>query len=296
MVHGAAARDRRSIRTEQVTDSTTRTGPEWASASGDAWAELWEHTDRGLGGLAPQLLSATLAQAPDGAFRAFDVGCGPASTTIALADARGDASIVACDISPSLVEVAQSRTAGRSNVEVVLGDAEELAEQRGPFDLIFSRHGVMFFPDPIQAFRRLRASTRSGGSLVFSCFQDWAANPWASELAEAVAGHSLPSPGREPSGFAFADPEYVGEILKSSGWADAGPGAVSFDYVAQSVEDAMSFLTRIGPASVLLRSLPEAEQESARGRMRQLFEAHLDGATVSFPAAAWIWSARAGSA
>jgi hypothetical protein len=30
--------------------------------------------------------------------------------------------------------------------------------------------------------------------------------------------------------------------------------------------------------------------------MRRVLEAHFDGTTVSFPAAAWIWSARAGSA
>ena len=279
-----------------MSDSTTRTGPEWATASGDAWAELWEHTDRGLAGLAPHLLSAILARSPHGAFRAFDVGAGPGSTTIALADERPDAAIVACDISPSLVQVAQGRTTDRPNVEVVLGDAAEVAEQRGPFDLIFSRHGVMFFPDPVEAFRRLNASTAGGGSFVFSCFRDWRANPWASELAVAVAGHSLPSPGREPSGFAFADPDYVGDILASSGWADAEPTAVDFAYVAGSVEDAMTFLTRIGPASVLLRSLPDEEQESARNRMRQVLEANLDGSTVNFPAAAWIWSAKAGSA
>jgi hypothetical protein len=58
----------------------------------------------------------------------------------------------------------------------------------------------------------------------------------------------------------------------------------------------MTFLTRIGPASVLLRGLPEAELESARGRMREVLEANLVGTTVSFPAAAWIWSAKAGSA
>ena len=279
-----------------MSDVTTRTGPEWATASGDAWAELWEHTDRGLEGLASHLLSAMLAGSPEGSFRAFDVGCGPGSTSIALAKARPDASIVACDISPALVRVAGERTASMPNMEVILADAEVAVRERGPFDLIFSRHGVMFFPDPVQAFRNLRDSANPGASLVFSCFQEWGANPWASELASAAAGQSVPSPGRAPSGFAFADPDYVREILASSGWTGAERRAVTFNYVAGSLESAMAFLSRIGPASAVLRSLSAEEQDSARERMRGVLEARSDGATVSFPAAGWIWSAKAGAA
>lgn len=178
----------------------------------------------------------------------------------------------------------------------MLGDATDVAVERGPFDLIFSRHGVMFFPDPFDAFRKLREATKPGGSIVFSCFRGWELNAWASDLAEAVAGHSLSSPGREPSGFAFADPGYVTEILSTSGWTEPQPAAIQFDYVAGTVDDAMTFLTRIGPASVLLRDLPEAEQQAARDRMRQVSEANRHGSTVRFPAAAWIWSARAARA
>jgi hypothetical protein len=54
-----------------MSDVTMRTGPEWATASGDAWAELWEHTDRGLEGLSSHLLSAMLAASPKDSFRAF---------------------------------------------------------------------------------------------------------------------------------------------------------------------------------------------------------------------------------
>ena len=275
---------------------TTRTGPEWATASGDAWAELWEHTDRGLEGLSSHLLSAMRAASPKNSFRAFDVGCGPGSTSIALAGARPEASIVACDISPSLVRVAGERTARMRNIEIVLGDAEVVAKERGPFDLIFSRHGVMFFFDPVQAFRHLRDSAGPDASLVFSCFQEWRLNPWASELASAAAGQEVPSPGRAPSGFAFADPNYVREILASAGWTGAEPRAVTFDYVAGAVGSAMTFLSRIGPASAVLGSLPPKEQESARERMRRVLEARSDSTTVIFPAAAWIWSAKAGPA
>lgn len=279
-----------------MSDVTTRTGPDWATASGDAWAELWEHTDRGLEGLSSHLLSAMLAASPKDSFRAFDVGCGPGSTSIALAEARPAASIVACDVSPSLVRVAGERTDRIANIEVVLGDAEAVAKDRGPFDLIFSRHGVMFFPDPVQAFRNLRDSAGPDASLVFSCFQEWSANPWASELASAAAGQAVPPPGSAPSGFAFADPEYVREILASAGWTGAEPRAVNFNYDAGSIASAMTFLARIGPASAMLRSLPAEEQDSARERMRLVLEARSDGITVSFPAAAWIWSAKAGTA
>ena len=279
-----------------MSDVTTRTGPDWATASGDAWAELWEHTDRGLEGLSSHLLSAMLAASPKDSFRAFDVGCGPGSTSIALAEARPAASIVACDVSPSLVRVAGERTDRIANIEVVLGDAEAVAKDRGPFDLIFSRHGVMFFPDPVQAFRNLRDSAGPDASLVFSCFQEWSANPWASELASAAAGQEVPPPGSAPSGFAFADPEYVREILASAGWTGAEPRAVNFNYDAGSIASAMTFLARIGPASAMLRSLPAEEQDSARERMRLVLEARSDGITVSFPAAAWIWSAKAGTA
>ena len=272
--------------------------PEWATSSGDAWAELWRETDRALGNLSPDLIAAVAAAAPSGSFRAFEVGCGAGSTSIALARLCPEASVIACDLSPSLVRLAQERTAGNERVRVVLGDAEVIALRERPFDLIFSRHGVMFFADPVRAFRSLRTAATGGARLVFSCFQDWEANPWASELACAAAGRPLPPPGREPSGFAFADTAYVSSILESAGWARAEWRPVAFRYIAGegegAVEQALSFLCEIGPASAIVRSLPEQEKSAAVERMRSVIEDRFDGERVEFPAAAWIWSASAG--
>ena len=179
----------------------------------------------------------------------------------------------------------------------MLGDAETLAESEGPFDVIFSRHGVMFFPDPVRGFASLRQGMTPGGALVFSCFHQWKENPWASELACAVAQRELPPPGREPSGFAFSDPDYVREILGSSGWVDGEARVASFDYVAgHGMDEAMALLSAIGPASAVIRSLPVEEQGAAVRRLRRAVERHLDGDTVRFSATAWIWSAKAGPA
>lgn len=272
--------------------------PGWATTSGDAWARRWPELDRGLAGVAERLDAAILAAAPAGPFRALDIGCGAGSTSLVLAKARADATIIACDLSPSLVSIATDRLAGLS-VEVMLGDAAAISCEQGPFDGIFSRHGVMFFADPERAFRNFRNAAKPGARLVFTCFDDWAANHWASQLASAAAGMPVDPPGREPGGFAFADPSHVRSTLESAGWSAAEPKSIKFRYVvgrgATAIAEAMSLLCSVGPASVVLRDLNGPDKNCAVQRMGEVIERHFDGDTVQFPAAAWLWSARAGA-
>jgi len=270
---------------------------DWATHSGDAWTRRWREIDAALSDLAAKLHAVLLEKTPTTAFRALDVGCGAGSTSLRLAHARPDATIVGCDLSPSLVQLAQNRLGDCNSVRILLGDAQVVAGGEGPFDLIFSRHGVMFFDDPVAAFRSLREGTKPGGVLVFSCFQDWWANPWASELASAAAGHDLPPPGTEAGGFAFADPDHVRQILEAAGWNNAEFQPVHFRYVAGAgeggIEQALDFLSDVGPASRVLGSLPDAERSAAMERMRSVVELHCVGETIEFPAAAWLWSSQA---
>lgn len=266
---------------------------QWAAASGDAWARRWKDTDAALDALSPFLLGSVAASVPDGQFSAFEVGCGPGTTTLALADAFPGAEITACDISRSLVEIARERTGDRNPIRVVLGDAEAFASSNGTFDLIYSRHGVMFFDEPVRAFAAFRSAANRGAALTFTCFQSWDLNPWASELAEAAAGHELPKPGREPGGFAFADPDYVRQIVTSSGWAAAEVQPIPFDYFAGATpEGALAFLSELGPASRVFQSLPDEDRPGAVERMRAIIDAHCSESGVVFPAAAWLWRAK----
>ena len=273
---------------------------DWASSGGATWAGRWRDTDRALAGLEQALVARILEAAPGQPFRAFEIGCGAGVTTADLAASRPDANIVACDVSTALLDVARRRLAGNANVRFVAGDAAEAIQAEQHFDLFYSRHGVMFFADPPQAFTALRDSAAPAGRLIFSCFRDWALNPWASELAAAAAGRQVPPPGREPGGFAFADPDYVAQLLSTAGWSDAECTPVDFTYVPGSgpsaVDDALAFLTEIGPPSSVLRGLDPEARPAALERMTAALRRRLDGNRVSFPAAAWIWSARAGLA
>ena len=269
--------------------------PQWATATGDVWAERWRELDRGLAGVAEHLDPAIIAIAPPARFRALDIGCGAGSSSLALARERSDATIIACDLSPSLIRIAEERLAGTA-ATLKLGDAQDIAARDGAFDLFYSRHGVMFFADPPAAFRTFRHASSPGAALIFSCFEDWAANLWASELAAAAAGRPVSPPGREPGGFAFANSDHVRAILESAGWNDAARISFAFRYVAGSgaaaVDDALSMLCAVGPASLILRDLGEHDRDLALQRMRTVIDRHFDGAEVAFPAAACLWSAR----
>ena len=271
--------------------------PDWSGVIGDIWARRWRELDHALAGVG-EALDATIGDAaPPASFRALDVGCGPGTTSLALAAARPDASILGCDLSSSLVSIAQQRAERVPCCEFIAEDAEKLARERGPFDLIISRHGVMFFDDASRAFRSFRSAATLDGKLVFSCFQNWDANPWASEVASAAAGTRVPAPGREPGGFAFAGVDHVREILESAGWTSLEHRALTFNYIAgdgtDAVDEALALLSDVGPASRVIQGLAGHAREDALQRMRRAIDAREVDGTVSFPAAAWIWSASA---
>ena len=268
------------------------TALDWRSRVGTVWAEEWRNTDRAFAGLAPHLGAAIHAAAPAGPFAALDIGCGAGATAAALAAARPDAHVTGADLSADLVAVAEARHR-HANLAFRIGDALDTAAALAPLDLLVSRHGVMFFADPVAAFARLRGATRSGGRIVFSCFAAVADNPWATLVTPAAEGASDYVPGP----FAFADPDRCAAILAAAGWVEATPTLVRFAYRVgegdDPVADAMAFLTRIGPAASRVRDAAAADRPALLARLSTALAAQRNGRVVDFPAAAWVWTAGA---
>jgi SAM-dependent methyltransferase len=267
----------------------------WQGRVGDVWAEEWRRTDRSFVDLSRHLDAAIAAAAPSEG-RALDIGSGAGGTSLALAAARPSLAIQGLDLSAGLVAVATQRAAaaGSTNARFALGDA--VAPPGGPYHLAFSRHGVMFFDDPVAAFAAIRAAMTPGAPLIFSCFRAAAENGWAVAVAEAL-GRTVSPPSTAPGPFAFADPDHVAAILAAAGWRDAAPQAIDFTYIAGSgddpVEDALAFFRRIGPAARALADTPEADRPPMLTELRTMLASRVCSNTVQFPAAAWIWSARA---
>ena len=107
-----------------------------------------------------------------------------------------------------------------SNLTFLHGDAQTYEFERGRYNLAFSRFGVMFFDDPVVAFRNMRTALRPQGRLCFVCWQGVDTNEWAKVPLEATAPH-VPLPPKvapdPPGPFAFADHERVKQLPKSAG-------------------------------------------------------------------------------
>ena len=101
-----------------------------------------------------------------------------------------------------------------------LGDAAETRFD-AEYDLLFSRFGVMFFGDPTAAFANLHGALRASAKLCFVCWQAPNFNPWISVPFSVALPLLPPQPTLEPRApgpFAFAEPDYVREILTGAGF------------------------------------------------------------------------------
>jgi SAM-dependent methyltransferase len=265
---------------------------EWGGQVGDVWAQEWQRTDRSFTELNARLFPMISAMAP-ATGRAIDIGCGAAETAVSLAQTKPELDITGVDISPSLLEIARSRARGISNLKFVLGDAAAQAGSHAPFDLYYSRHGVMFFDDPVAAFTAFRHAASAEGRLIFSCFRDWSLNGFAYEIGNLTDDAA---PTDAPGPFAFASQDRVAGILSASGWCDAEAIEVDCDYIAgqgeDPVGDAMSFMQRIGPAARAIRLAGQERRPAIVDGLRRICEDHRQGDYVLFPAAMWIWTAR----
>lgn len=274
-----------------MTSIMTNVG-EWGGQVGDVWAQEWQRTDRSFTELNARLFPMIAAMAP-ATGRVIDIGCGAAETAISLAQAKPGLDITGIDISPSLLEIAHRRAQGIANIEFVLGDAAAQAARHAPVDLYFSRHGVMFFDDPVAAFTAFREAASAEGRIIFSCFRDWSFNSFAYEIGK-LTNDAVPTDA--PGPFAFASQDRVAAILAASGWRDAEALAVDCSYIAgqgdDPVGDAVSFMQRIGPAARAIRLVDQERRAAIVDELLRICEDHRQGDYVLFPAAMWIWTAR----
>jgi SAM-dependent methyltransferase len=270
----------------------------WTETAGPKWVRYEALLDRQLGPLGVAVMDRTGIAAGE---RVVDVGCGCGDTSVTLGRRVGpQGAVLGVDISPPMLERARQRAADQPHVRFANADAQTHPFERGAFDVLFSRFGVMFFADPPAAFANLRTALRPGGRLAFACWQSLPQNQWIAVPLMAAAQHitlpAPPAPGA-PGPFAFADADHVRGILASAGFSEIACEPDERTLVVGgggSLDDAVDFLLDgIGPASAALREAGPAARPKVAAAVREALAPHATGEGVRMASAAWIVTARA---
>jgi SAM-dependent methyltransferase len=229
----------------------------WNSAPGQKWVTYQDALDQRLAPLTELLMERAGARPGE---CVIDVGCGTGTTTLRLAVAVGaHGSVLAIDISQPLLAAARRRCldGGHANVRLIRADAQTHRFERGCHDLVVSRFGVMFFDDPISAFRNLAQALRPRGRLAFAAWGPLEANPWFAlplQVGIERLGPAQPQPPRAPGPLALAEPAYIDAILSGAGFADVRIEQVDTLLPgARSTRDEAELLSLFGPLARLIR-------------------------------------------
>jgi SAM-dependent methyltransferase len=276
------------------TELATEQAAFWNGPGGQGWLAAYRRIERSIAPFSAELLAAAAARPGE---HVIDVGCGTGATTAELARGVGPTGhVLGVDISETLIEAARSHRV--DNATFVVGDALTYPFHAGAYDLVFSRFGVMFFADPVAAFKNFRHALKPAGRLVFLCWRTPQENPWGLIPLRAAQPFlpPIPRPGPDdPGQYSFGDRARVERIL-----AEAGLGTPAFRpidrpvFLGKDIADILDNSGRFGPLARAFADAEPAAIDKTKAAIAAALEPHLGPDGVVLPGACWLVSADRG--
>ena len=194
----------------------------WTNSAGNLWVKDKSEKDNMLEPLGNYALSKF--NIIEG-MNILDIGCGTGKTTTQLVKKIGNSGhVLGLDLSETMINEARkySDKDKTSNIDFLVQDVQNEKLKNLEYDAAFSRFGVMFFSDPIMAFKNIYSSLKNDGLLTFICWQNQKENPWYNSGLEIVKKYvDIPIPEKKsPGPFAYANKNYIQEILIGSEFKD----------------------------------------------------------------------------
>ena len=270
----------------------------WSSAAGKKWIEHEQALDTAMQGMLDAVLGAAAIE-PNG--QVLDIGCGTGASTIQIAQALDSGQVLGADISAPLLDRAQARASALNldNIAFRVADAQVDDFDGQRFDVLVSRLGMMFFADPVVAFKNLSAALRPGGRMAFICWTRISDNPWfqiPKQAAEQQLG-SLPPPSEPnaPGPTAFRDRGRVSDLVTKAGLIDVQAKKVEIALTPPGGLSGAAFAaSSIGPASRIMKAFNGTgdDAKAIEAQVRQNFEQFQVDGQVFVPAQLNLFTCR----
>jgi SAM-dependent methyltransferase len=281
---------------EQIAASNREATEAWSGPLFDRFVQFRDLVTAGLGAHGEKALEVHPPRSGD---RALDLGCGFGDTTQRLAEFVGPGGeAVGIDVSEPFVEQARMEFGGDDleNVRFMTGDVQ-VTEFEQTFDYAFSRMGIMFFANPVQALRNVRAALVPGGRFCAVVWRRKEDNEWM-HRAERVVEDYLERPEETdeptcgPGPFSMAGADTVSEQLGIAGFEEVSLQRCDLPIkIGDDLDQAVEFNMSLGPAGEVLRLWGDRVEEIRPKISHELREAlaEFDGPQgVIAPASTWI--------
>src|SRR6185503_13596612 len=164
----------------------------------------------------------------------LDVAGGAGEPSLTIAEIVGPNGSVTCtDAVNEMVETARSEAQRRgiTNVQFQQCTAESLPFPSDSFDVVVSRLGAMFFPDPVAAVREMLRVTKPSGSLALAVWHKSELNPFCYVVTGVIDRHINPGAvdPDAPNAFRFAEPGKLAGVMTEAGASDVQEHVVKFN-------------------------------------------------------------------
>ncbi|MFH8367854.1 class I SAM-dependent methyltransferase [Streptomyces sp. NPDC018031] len=269
----------------------TRQADAWNGYEGAHWAAHWDRYDAVNSGFNDLVLDAAEIGEHH---RVLDIGCGNGQLTRLAARRARLGHTLGVDLSAPMLATARARAAaeGVDRVTFEQDDAQIRAFPDGGHDVAVSRFGVMFFADPVAAFRNIGRALCPGGRLAFVCMTALDGTDLGAVL-DAMTAH-LPRPtGPDGTGpTSFADPAHTRAVLEAAGFRDVRCERVTAtQHWGADVADAAGFLADWGPVAHHMRQAGPAAAALARQALTEALRAFEEPDGVRTRGTAWLVTA-----
>jgi SAM-dependent methyltransferase len=229
----------------------------------------------------------------------LDVGCGFGDATYRIAGLVGPGGKAhGVDVAPRFIESARAEYTA-PNVSFGVADVQ-FDDLGGPYDMVFSRFGVMFFDNPGATMRNIRKSMAPGARLVMVVWRIREDNPWVYDAQKVVEGmlgrpEEYDEPTCGPGPFSMSGADTTSGILVGAGFTGVTLTRCDLPIlVGRDVDEAIELVMAIGPAGELIRLWGERQahrQEEVRAGLHEALARYDTGAGVEAMASTWIVSA-----
>jgi ubiquinone/menaquinone biosynthesis C-methylase UbiE len=197
----------------------------------------------------------------------LDVAGGAGEPSLTIADVVGPTGFVTCtDAIAEMVEAARSEAnrRGLENVRFQQCTADSLPFPESSFDVVVSRLGAMFFPEPLAAMREMLRVLKPGGAVALAVWHKSEANPFC-YLVSGVMDQHVKASAADPeaaNAFRFAESGKLIDVMKRAGATDVREEIVSFDLEAPI--SALEFWTMRQTSHTLREKLAHARTVGER--------------------------------